>query len=43
MNNSIISHDFGLLEYEEALKSQVKLLNEIISNKTRNRSNKTKI
>ena len=43
MNNSIIIHDLGLLEYEDALKYQLKLFDEIISNKIRNRRNKTKI
>lgn len=43
MNNSIIIHDLGLLEYEDALKYQLKLFDEIVSNKIRNRRNKTKI
>ena len=43
MNNSIIIHDLGLLEYEHALKYQLKLFNEIVSNKISNRRNKTKI
>ena len=43
MNNSIIIHDLGLLEYEDALKYQLKLFDEIISNKIRNRRNKTKV
>ena len=43
MNNSIIIHDLGLLEYEDALKYQLKLFNEIVSNKISNRRNKTKI
>ena len=41
MNNSIIIHDLGLLEYEDALKYQLKLFNEIVSNKISNRRNKT--
>jgi lipoyl(octanoyl) transferase len=43
MNNSIIIHDLGLLEYEHALKYQLKLFNEIVGNKISNRRNKTKI
>ena len=43
MNNSIIIHDLGLLEYEDALKYQLKLFNEIVSNKISNRRNNTKI
>ena len=33
MNNSVIIHDLGLLEYEEALSFQLELFNEIVNTK----------
>lgn len=43
MNNSVIIHDLGLLEYEDALNYQLDLFNEIVNTKINNRRNKTKI
>ena len=39
MNNSVIVHDLGLLEYEEALTFQLELFNEIVNTKINNRRN----
>ena len=43
MNNSVIVHDLGLLEYEEALTFQLELFNEIVNTKINNRRNSTAI
>jgi lipoyl(octanoyl) transferase len=43
MNNSVIIHDLGLLEYEEALSFQLELFNEIVNTKINNRRNSTAI
>ena len=43
MNNSVIVHDLGLLEYEEALTYQLDLFNEIVNTKISNRRNSTTI
>jgi|TARA_B100000902_G_C26981431_1_gene750451 lipoyl(octanoyl) transferase len=42
MNNSIIIHDLGLLDYEKALNFQLKLFNEIVNTKISNRRNSSK-
>jgi lipoyl(octanoyl) transferase len=43
MNNSIIIHDLGLIEYEDALDYQLKLFNEIVDAKISNRRKNTNI
>ena len=43
MNNSIIIHDLGLIEYDDALDYQLKLFNEIVDAKISNRRKNTNI
>ncbi|MGY8949165.1 MAG: lipoyl(octanoyl) transferase LipB [Flavobacteriales bacterium] len=43
MNNSIIVHDLGLVEYDAALDYQLNLFNEIIQSKLNNRRNNTNL
>ena len=43
MNKSIIVHDLGLVEYDNALDYQLNLFNEIIHSKLNNRRNNTNL
>jgi lipoyl(octanoyl) transferase len=43
MNNAIIVHDLGLVEYDAALDYQLNLFNEIIQSKLNNRRNNTNL